>query len=114
MHDVVTGNYLFMKRLTPLLIFILLFGAAAIYLPGLSKYLKLKHTETDLRQEMERLQSQIAQLERDEHLLKTDMTRLEQVVREELGLVKPGETIIRVVEQEPPQQSAVPAKDSSK
>ena len=103
-----------MKRLTPLLIFILIFGVAAIYLPGLSKYLKLKRKETDLRLEIERLQSQIAQLERDEHLLKTDLTRLEQVVREELGLVKPGETVIRVVEEEVPQKPTAPAKNPSR
>ena len=102
-----------MRRLIPLLIFVLIFGAAAIYLPGISKYLNLRRKETDLNHEIERLQSQVAQLEREEHLLKTDMTRLEQVVREELGLVKPGETVIRVVEQESPQPEALPAKNSS-
>ena len=102
-----------MRRLIPLLIFVLIFGAAAIYLPGISKYLNLRRKETDLSHEIERLQSQVAQLEREEHLLKTDMTRLEQVVREELGLVKPGETVIRVVEQESPQPEALPAKNSS-
>ena len=103
-----------MKRLTPLLIFILIFGVVAVYLPGLSKYLKLKRKETDLRHEVERLQSQIAQLERDEHLLKTDLTRLEQVIREELGYVKPGETVIRVVEEEASEQPTALAKTSSR
>ncbi len=103
-----------MKRLTPLWFFILIFVAGVIYLPGLSKYLKLKRKEADLGHEIERLQTQIVQLEKDEHLLKTDLTRLEQVVREELGLVKPGETVIKVVEEEAPQKPAEPAQNASK
>ena len=99
-----------MKRLTPLWFFLLILAAGVIYLPGLSKYLKLKHKEADLRREIERLQTQIAQLEKDEHLLKTDLTRLEQVVREEMGLVKPGETVIKVVEEEAPQKPVEPAE----
>ena len=102
-----------MKRLTPLWIFILILGATAVYLPALSKYLKLKQKETELHHEIERLQTQITQLGKDEHLLKTDMTRLEQVVREELGLVKPGETVIKVVEEEAPKKSTEPAQNTS-
>ncbi len=103
-----------MKRLTPLWFFIFILAAAAVYLPGLSKYLKLKQKETELQYEIERLQTQITQLENDEYLLKTDMTRLEQVVREELGLVKPGETVIKVVEEEAPQKPAEPAQSVSR
>ena len=103
-----------MKRLTPLWLFILILVAAAVYIPGLSKYLKLKQKETELYHEIERLQTEITQLEKDEHLLKTDMTRLEQVVREELGLVKPGETVIKVVEEEAPQKSTEPIQKVSR
>src|SRR3989338_10336631 len=91
-----------MKRLIPLLIFILIFVAGAIYLPGLSKYLKLKRRDAKLYQELEGLKTQIAQLHREEHLLKTDLTKLEEAVREELGLVKPGEIVVKVIEEEVP------------
>jgi len=89
-----------MRRLFPLWIFILIFVAAIIYLPGLSKYLKLKGKETKLEQKIEELAKQIKILQEEEYLLKNDLDRLEEVVREELGLVKPGEIVYKVVEEE--------------
>lgn len=91
-----------MKRLTPIWIFILVFVAGAIYLPALSKYMKLKRKEDELSQTVARLQAEIETLKKEEHLLRTDVTHLEQVIREELGLVKPGEVIYKVVEEELP------------
>ena len=94
-----------MRRFTPLLFFLAIFILGAIYLPGFTKYLKLKHKESDLQHEIDTLKSEITRLEQEGRLLKTDLTRLEEVVREELGLVKPGETVIKVVEEEAPQSS---------
>ena len=91
-----------MRRLTPLWLFILLFIAAIVYLPGLSKYLKLKRREANLDRETRGLQSEIAQSREEERLIKTDPVRFEQAVREELGLVRPGEVIYKVVEEEIP------------
>jgi cell division protein FtsB len=99
-----------MRRLTPLWLLILILILAIIYLPGLSKYLKLKRKDRDLEQEIARLKSEIARIQEEEHLLKTDLTRLEQVIREELGLVKPGEVVYRVVEEELPAQTDHAAK----
>ena len=79
-----------MRRLTPLWIFILIFVAGAIYLPGLSKYLKLKRRDIQLYRELEQLKAKIVQLHGEEHLLKTDLTKLEEAVREELGLAHPA------------------------
>ena len=90
-----------MRRLTPVLIFVILFVAAAIYLPGFSKYLGLKRREDHLAREIKRLETEIFTLKQKEHLLKTDLRRLEEVVREELGLVKPGEVIYRAAEENP-------------
>ena len=94
-----------MRRFTPLWFLILALIIAIIYLPGLSKYLKLKRKDTDLEREVKRLESEIARIKEEEHLLKTDLTRLEEVVREELGLVKPGEIVYKVVEEEVPASS---------
>ncbi len=91
-----------MRRLTPLWFLVLALIIAIIYLPGLSKYLKLKRKDADMEREVKRLESEIARIQEEEHLLKTDLTRLEEVVREELGLVKPGEIVYKVVEEEVP------------
>ena len=103
-----------MRRFTPLWFLILALIIAIIYLPGLSKYLKLKRKDTDLEREVKRLENEIARIQEEEHLLKTDLTRLEEVVREELGLVKPGEIVYKVVEEEvPPLDKATSEKKSS-
>ena len=91
-----------MRRLTPLWFLVVILAIAIIYLPGLSKYLKLKRKDSDLEREVKRLESEITRIQKEEHLLKTDLTRLEEVVREELGLVRPGETVYKVVEEEVP------------
>lgn len=88
------------RRLGPFWLFLIVFAVGLIYLPGATKYLKLKHKEAELTSEITRLSSEIKKLRQEEHLLKTDITRLEQVVRQELGLVKPGEIVIKVVEEE--------------
>ncbi len=90
------------RRLGPFWLFLIIFAVGLIYLPGATKYLKLKRKEVELTNEITRLNSEIKQLKQEEHLLKTDVTRLEQVVREELGLVKPGEIVVKVVEEEVP------------
>ena len=91
-----------MRRFAPLWVLGLVLILAVIYLPGLSKYLRLKRKDADLEREVKRLESEIARIQEEEHLLKTDLTRLEEVVREELGLVRPGETVYKVVEEEAP------------
>lgn len=97
-----------MRRLTPLWLLILVLILAVVYLPGLSKYLRLKRKDADLEREIKRLEQEIARIQEEERLLKTNLTRLEEVVREELGLVRPGETVYKVVEEKVP----VPAKET--
>lgn len=100
-----------MRRLTPVWIFIILFVAAVIYLPGISKYLSLKRKQAQLSEEIKRLENEIESLRQEEHLLTTNMAHLEEVMRSELGLVKPGEVIYRIVEE--PTKSATPKATSS-
>lgn len=90
-----------MRRLTPIWFFILIFAAGAIYLPGFSKYMALKRKEEQVSAEIKKLRAEIEGLKQEEQLLKTNVARLEEVVREELGLVKPGEVVYRVVEEQP-------------
>ena len=102
-----------MRRSTFVWIIILVVMIGVIYLPGLSKYLKLKHKELDLEREIKQLDAQIAELKQEEHLLKTDLTQLEQVVREELGLVRPGEIVYKVVEEEVPGELPIQSQNNS-
>ena len=102
-----------MKPFRLFLILAVLLAAVLIYLPSFSKYLKLRHKERDLGREIARLQDQIVEIQKEEHLLKTDLTKLEAVVREELGLVKPGEVVYRVVEEEVPEKEPAQAKTNS-
>ena len=88
--------------------------ATLIYLPSLSKYLKLKQKESDLEREINRLQSEISEIRKEELLLKTDLTTLETTAREVLGLVKPGEVVYKVVEEEIPEEEILPVKATSR
>ena len=73
--------------------------AAVVYLPTTSKYLKLRWKEKELDEQITKLEKQIKMLKEEEHLLTTDPARLEEVAREELGLVKPGEIVYKAVEE---------------
>jgi cell division protein FtsB len=90
-----------MRRFLPILILVALIIVAGVtYLPSLSKYFRLKDKDVELGHEIERLEREIKALQAEEQLLSTDLVRLEEVVRQELGLVKPGEIVYKVVEQE--------------
>ena len=98
-----------MRRFAPIIILVVLFVMAVVYLPGLSKYLKLKSKEGELVAEIARLRKEVEALKAEGELLRTDATRLEEVAREELGLVKSGEIIYKVVEKEPEASESLPA-----
>lgn len=74
-----------------------------VYLPVLSKYRDLKVEEEKLNREYEALQVKISTLEEEKRLLREDVTYLEKIIRDEMGLVKPGETVYKFVteDQEP-------------
>ncbi len=89
---------------------ILLLILVFLYLPGLSKYLRLRHQEERLNQDIAELTSKVEELKKEEHLIKTDVTYLEQVMRKELGLVKPGESVYKLMPEEI--KSEKPASDA--
>lgn len=88
--------------------FIFLWAAAGIvliffwiYLPVLTRYRELKIEEENMTARLSELDSKILALQEERELLKNDVTYLEKVIRDELGLVKPGETVYRFVEEKP-------------
>ena len=93
-------------RLGSFWVFLIIFILGVIYLPGAAKYIKLKRKENELSRQIANLQSEIKKLQNEEHLLKTDLNHLEQEVRKVLGLVKPGEIVVKVIEEEVPSPAA--------
>lgn len=72
------------------------------YLPGISRYHELKSEEERLTRELREIDSQIQKLQEEKTLLQNDLAYLEKVIREELGLVKPGEMIYKLVPNKKP------------
>ena len=83
---------------------LLLIIFAFLYLPGLSRYQELRNEEDRLSKELGELENQIKSLQKEKELLQKDQVYLEKVIREELGVVRPGEIVYRVVpeKKEPP------------
>ncbi|MBI4115494.1 MAG: septum formation initiator family protein [Candidatus Omnitrophica bacterium] len=75
---------------------------AFLYLPGLSRYQELRLEEERLGRELAQLDKQIQNLQEEKELLEKDQDYLEKVIREELGLVKPGEMIYKLVPEKEP------------
>lgn len=75
---------------------------AFLYLPGLSRFQELRLEEERLSRELAQLESQIKALREEKELLEKDQAYLEKVIREELGLVRPGEIVYKVVQENNP------------
>ncbi|MBI4970685.1 MAG: septum formation initiator family protein [Candidatus Omnitrophica bacterium] len=73
---------------------------AIIYLPSYTKYQELKQEDEKIAEHIQELQTQNDQLREEARLLQTDVKYLEKVLREELGLVKPGEVVYKFVKDE--------------
>jgi cell division protein FtsB len=71
-----------------------------LFFPSVSQFLELKRQEEGLSREIADLRKKITELKREEHLIKNDLSYLEGVIRKELGLVKPGEIVYKVVPEE--------------
>lgn len=72
-----------------------------VYLPVLTKYRNLKDQEIAIDVELKKLSDQIRVLNEERNRLQNDVAYLEKVIREELGLVKPGEIVYKFVEDSP-------------
>ncbi len=86
----------------------LLIGFFWFYFPTLSRYQDLKIEEDRITRELADLDAKIKALQEERHLLKNDMEYLEKVIRRELGLVKPGEIVYKLV---PEEEAKTPEKE---
>lgn len=65
---------------------------------GIPKYLQMSERAERLAGEIQDLKSETEQLRREAGRLERDPARIEELARERLGLVKKGETVYQIVE----------------
>ncbi|MBM7855982.1 cell division protein FtsB/cell division protein DivIC [Desulfohalotomaculum tongense] len=84
----------------PMLVFVLVFSYLLVSLSGeIERLNAMRHSVTELEQEIEQLQNRNAELYKMLEDIESE-EYVEQVAREKLGLVKPGESLIVPVEQD--------------
>ncbi len=78
---------------------------------GTHGYLAMRRTEREIKKvqgDIDQLNRENLQLEEEVKELKTDPHKIEKIARDELGLAKPGEVIIKIPQsQQLPQKSTV-------
>lgn len=80
-----------------------------IYLPALSRYQDLKTRQDGIEIQSKNLQAKLKDIREERDLLKNDVGYLEKVIREELGLVRPGEIVYKFVEEKPVPKPSSPS-----
>ena len=66
---------------------------------GTHGFLAMRHTQQEIKKvnaELDQLNRENLQLEQEVKELKTDPQKIEKIARDELGLAKPGEVIIKI------------------
>ncbi len=76
---------------------IIVFVLAALFFPGFAKLQELKQKLSDTEEKLSVTQKRNAFLEDRITQLKTNQESLEIVAREKMGVVKKGETVLKIV-----------------
>ena len=89
----------------PFLLFLLVFGVGIVVVSllgdqGLLAYYGLRREESHLKTEIGQLQRQESDLAARIQALRSDPQYIEQLARQRLGLVKPGETVLQLPRRE--------------
>jgi len=88
--------------LTNLLMVLIVAGCVSLIFfsdRGLINLWSLKNEKLEIQNEINRLRSQIAMLEKEEERLKFDEKYIEKIAREKFKMVKPGERVFKVLEE---------------
>lgn len=89
---------MFAKRVRVIFVlFVVMSAFAIVYLPSFSKYQELKRKESEIAEEIGRLRNNLRRLIQEERLLESDAEYLEKIARENLGRVRPGEVVYKIV-----------------
>ena len=90
-----------MKRIDRLFwICIIAAGLFLLFFPVISKYLDLRRSEDKSNSELRDLETKIKDLQKENYLIRHDVNHLEQLMRDELRLVKPGEVVYKLVSED--------------
>jgi cell division protein FtsB len=79
------------------LLFILTVVILALFLPSYSMMQDLKQKNYDYAQRITALEVKNKRFEEERHLLQTDPDYVEKVGRETMGLIRPGETVYKII-----------------
>lgn len=83
--------------------------AALAFYPEFRKIEEMKSNIANLKSEVAAEQLQMLKQQREEHWLKTDPGYVEMLAREKLGVMKEGETVIRLDLEKPLESAEVPS-----
>lgn len=81
----------------PLVIFAIIFLLLLIYLPGFIKLQELKQKNIELEKEIAKTKKENTSLTKEKKKLENDISSLEAVAREKMGVVRKGEIIYKIV-----------------
>jgi cell division protein FtsB len=79
-----------------------------VFLPGFSKIQELKGRLREAEEQLIETERQNAELEERINQLRTDGDSLEMMARERLGVVKKGETVIKIIREDEIVESPAP------
>ena len=97
----------FLRQYGVTLLGLLLFALAVHDIFGTHGYLAMRRTQQEIKKvkaDIEQLNKENLRLEDEVKDLKSDPRKIEKIARDELGLAKPGEVIIKI-----PQSQQLPA-----
>ena len=89
--------------LTNILMVIIIFGCISLIIfsdRGLINLWSLKKEKQQIQNEINDLRNQIAMLEKEEEKLKFDEKYIEKIAREKFKMVKPGERVFKIVDED--------------
>jgi cell division protein FtsB len=82
--------------------FIIICVLAVLFFPGFAKFQELKQKLSDTEAKLRQTQKRNAFLEERIGQLKTNQDSLEIVAREKMGVVKKGETVLKLIREDAP------------
>ena len=109
--DVAEGARAFLRQYGATLLGLLLFALIVHDIFGTHGYLAMRRTQLEIHKvkaNIEQLNKENGQLADEVKDLKSDPRKIEKIARDELGLAKPGEVIIKI-----PQSQQLPADPAS-
>ncbi len=81
---------------------LLVIAVISMFLPQVKQYQELRRREAVLVEDSRLEAEMLKHLQDQQKRLQTDPLFVEKIAREELGLSKPGETVFKFVDEEPP------------